>query len=306
MNDSPKTTCPYCQASLLMQNTHAGDSIRCASCGQIWQHGFQPVATRVSRQAVASMICGAAALLCGFLTGIPAIILGVRALLAIRRNYGLHGRNLAITGITTGVIFGSCCLTYLLSIAWLMNEYESTTNPVRIEQLRSEICQLELPPELQPREGERLPTGMRTLEYANEPASRPTTRQLHIHYYPAQLGYDSDHLEQEYHTFASRSGMRPTASRRDHTIITDGKPLQVHSQMTVGHMGIRYQHYWSVIPVTAGDALIVYLEPPSAAQLAELEAEPIIDAARPEAGPGALPPHVARLFASVAPANASE
>jgi prepilin-type processing-associated H-X9-DG protein len=64
-----------------------------------WEEEKGPVLT--SGKAVASLILGIASFLCSFLTGIPAIILGILGLRDIGRGQA-GGQGLAITGIVTG------------------------------------------------------------------------------------------------------------------------------------------------------------------------------------------------------------
>jgi hypothetical protein len=72
-------------------------------------HALPPNGTRArtSKLAVWSMVAGIASMFCSFLTGIPAVIMGMISLNRIgKSNHGLTGSGFAIAGIITGVVCG--------------------------------------------------------------------------------------------------------------------------------------------------------------------------------------------------------
>lgn len=72
-------------------------------------HALPPDGTRAktSKLAVWSMVAGIASMFCSFLTGIPAVIMGVISLNRIgKSNHRLTGSGFAIAGIITGVVCG--------------------------------------------------------------------------------------------------------------------------------------------------------------------------------------------------------
>ncbi len=78
-----------------------------------------PAAAKTSVLAIASLVLGILSVFCfGFLTAIPAIILGIVALVKINRAAGAKtGQGLAIAGLATGgvgLIFGTAILAALL------------------------------------------------------------------------------------------------------------------------------------------------------------------------------------------------
>ncbi|MDG2383715.1 MAG: hypothetical protein P8N76_18730 [Pirellulaceae bacterium] len=111
MNSSIHTTasewgavvCPNCAAQLLAQ---AGvGSLVCANCHTQFRSDGRWPRSRFSRKAIISCVLGFLSFLLLFLTGIPALILGVCALSDIRRqssSAALKGRWLAIIGATLG------------------------------------------------------------------------------------------------------------------------------------------------------------------------------------------------------------
>jgi len=69
--------------------------------------------------ALASLILGSASiLLCGLFTGIPALILGHRAIKLIRRSRGLlQGMELAVPGLVMG--YAGCALWLVFIVGWI-------------------------------------------------------------------------------------------------------------------------------------------------------------------------------------------
>lgn len=133
-------TCPNCQAQMRLRDDLAGRKIRCKSCNSVvsvprpgeeadefadlveeeappmrsmpprQSQGIRGNQRRrgasrggaLSKAALWSTILGGFAMFCcGFFTGIPAVILGIVALMNIANN-GLQGKGLAITGLTLG------------------------------------------------------------------------------------------------------------------------------------------------------------------------------------------------------------
>jgi hypothetical protein len=113
-SNSISATCGSCGTALVTDDLLETDVVSCANCGLTFNLAeAADIETRVSRQAVLSMLLGFASIICLFLTGIPAIILGARSLGLIRREPAHYkGRGLAIAGIVTGsgfgVILGTC------------------------------------------------------------------------------------------------------------------------------------------------------------------------------------------------------
>jgi prepilin-type processing-associated H-X9-DG protein len=111
---------------------NAGRRARCQVCGRVlivpkpsapFDPDFGPDLDDVaalervsSRKAVASMVLGLWSLVCGMLTGLPAVILGGASLREIKRSEGrLGGRGMAVTGIVSGLI--GCAIITLAFLA---------------------------------------------------------------------------------------------------------------------------------------------------------------------------------------------
>ena len=110
-------TCPACGALLVIEGLGPDQAVLCPACcarSVIRRRGF---VVRTSRLAIVSLTLGIGSLLGIFVTGIPAIIVGVVALRKINRSQGsLVGRSLAIAGIATGAVFGFMCAPFTLAL----------------------------------------------------------------------------------------------------------------------------------------------------------------------------------------------
>ena len=86
------------------------------SRGAEWEDRPRPPTT--SGMAVASLVLGVLSLLCSLLSGLPAIVLGVIALVDIGRSEGRKkGKGLAITGVVAGLL-GVVALPILLTYGY--------------------------------------------------------------------------------------------------------------------------------------------------------------------------------------------
>jgi hypothetical protein len=111
------TICPGCQAELVTAGLRPGQAVICPACcatSVLRRTGF---VVRTSRLAIVSLTLGIASLVGMCLTGIPAIIMGALALRQINRSRGgIVGRHLALSGITTGGVFGILCVPFTLAL----------------------------------------------------------------------------------------------------------------------------------------------------------------------------------------------
>jgi hypothetical protein len=103
--------------------------------GPPWQDPRAPHPWPVTdNRAALSLAFGLTSLITCGITGLPAVILGVRAQTAIRQSRGsLTGGSLAAWGIATGVlgsIFGMLLMAAVVLSAWVDSRREATTIPV--------------------------------------------------------------------------------------------------------------------------------------------------------------------------------
>lgn len=103
--------CPNCDAMLLPERVD-DMAVLCANCRFVFVPAGRRTEQRTSRKAVISFGLGLLSLVGLFLTGIPAILLGISALRDIQRSpRALTGKPLAIGGIASGAVFGLMCGT---------------------------------------------------------------------------------------------------------------------------------------------------------------------------------------------------
>ena len=109
--------CPHCGASLATEAVDDGTTVVCAACRQSFVLRPAADARRYSRKALASLVLGIGSIIFWFAAGIPAIILGVLALIDIRRHEDqLKGKQAAIAGIIVGCSLGVICFPVLLGL----------------------------------------------------------------------------------------------------------------------------------------------------------------------------------------------
>jgi uncharacterized paraquat-inducible protein A len=110
-------SCPHCGASLATEAVDDGTTIVCAACRQSFVLRPAADSRRYSRKALASLVLGICSIIFWCAAGIPAIILGVLALIDIRRHEDqLKGRQAAIAGIIVGCSLGVICFPVLLGL----------------------------------------------------------------------------------------------------------------------------------------------------------------------------------------------
>lgn len=156
------SVCTRCQAELSLIGLRAGDIALCARCGNAAPLPPAKDTRRVSKKAVFSVIFGAMGFLISCLGGIPALVLGIWALLDIRRRDDeLKGRTAAIVGISLGAVTTFLCGP--MSIAVLLpavqqlreaqNRMQSTQQVTASQDVRAvadQIGSLKLPSALFP------------------------------------------------------------------------------------------------------------------------------------------------------------
>ena len=114
MPDETSIHCPACHAELIVTGLTGGQRVLCAQCRAAFSLAGEPPAQRVCPKARVSLLLGLVSPLGLLLTGIPAIVLGLRALADIRRQpHALRGRVMAIGGIASGGFFVLACVVVL-------------------------------------------------------------------------------------------------------------------------------------------------------------------------------------------------
>ena len=138
--------CEACQTELIATSVEAEQVVRCASCG----HRFLPKlsdteATRkTDRMAKRSFWLGISSVLLFALTGIPALIYGVRSLRRMRfRVANKREKFQAITGTVLGILFGCLGSLFLMLVGvvilMVVFTFEQSLDPVRIDEVAQTV-----------------------------------------------------------------------------------------------------------------------------------------------------------------------
>ena len=124
-NAGRSANCPDCGGELQIPNPRQGSVARAEDHGGI-----------TSGKAITSLILGVMSLFCVALTGIPAVLYGLKAIVEINRDRGLtRGRGIATTGIVLGV-FGSTVMTVVAVIPLVERFRESIAHQQCMQNLK--------------------------------------------------------------------------------------------------------------------------------------------------------------------------
>ena len=179
--------CPRCQSELVVGLVSNQQQVRCARGGSISQPQVEQGTRQVNRAARWSLWLGLSSILLLWITGIPALILGIRALWQMRykrptkreKESAIIG---TVLGTTFGLLLGGCATGALaMAITIAINAMPTSTNdPAVIRQWMDEVVHLDLPPELEATDAIWL-MSTQSFEFnkAGKPYEFPTT-QLHV------------------------------------------------------------------------------------------------------------------------------
>ena len=111
------TLCPHCGSELATEGLPADATLVCAGCMKIALVPQAKDLRRVSRLAIASLALAALTPFLSCLAGLPALLLGIAALVDLRKQEEqLKGRGLAIAGIALAVIGSLICTPIVIAI----------------------------------------------------------------------------------------------------------------------------------------------------------------------------------------------
>ena len=170
--------CSNCQAELVTESLASGRDIRCASCGKVISREFLGATNFSYRDAWWSLGWGLSSIFLLCFAGIPAVYLGIRALLRMRyRPATLAARRTAIWGIVTGGLFGilmggTLIVTgVIVLVFWATTE--QTEDPQRGLAILNEIASLDLDYErIQPQRALNSKVFMSVVELMDSPEEK--------------------------------------------------------------------------------------------------------------------------------------
>lgn len=171
--------CPRCQSELVVGQVSHQQQVRCARCGTVsWPQTENVSQRKPNRAARWSLWLGLSSILLFSITGIPALILGIRSLLQMRyerptkweKEAGVVG---TILGTVFGVLLGGCILTGggMILFAILSIPRQQTNDPAVIRQWMDQVVRVDLPKELEPRSARFLMGTQTRLEFDNATAA---------------------------------------------------------------------------------------------------------------------------------------
>lgn len=189
--------CPHCQSELVLGLVSHQQQVRCARCGKVSRPQTENVSQRKPNRAARwSLWLGLSSILLLSITGIPALILGIRSLLQMRyeqptrreKEAGVVG---TLLGAIFGVLLGGCFLggggMILFSMLYL--PLERSRDPDMIRQWMDQVVQIDLPEGLEPSSARKQMGTQTFLEFNNDQgppfhgqSQHKTTRLSIIHF----------------------------------------------------------------------------------------------------------------------------
>ncbi len=253
MDFEAATDCPYCQVALLTAGTDESDWVRCSNCGRKFSRAIGATVVRTSRLAIASLVVGLGSLFCGFLSGIPAVLLGLLALRRIHRSESrLRGRPLAICGIVSGGLLGLGCGAFVGLTAWIASEVHTTKDANEIVAMAADLGSFDLPPEVKPIEGDQLPLGIKLIHYADLARRDKAGVLITTVYYPNWMGFDRQRAAAQVVYYSSSLRGVEIDEEEEFTLLIDGENVVVTRQVRRGKGPQRFRAYVAVLEANQG------------------------------------------------------
>ena len=195
-----KIPCTHCHSEMVLTRALPDVSIRCSGCGFI----TEPVETNDAKVtsdpgARWSLWLGLSSVVLLFITGLPALFLGVRSLLRMKHYEPLKfDRNAAIAGTVLGTIFGVIIGAFaafvLFVFAITLTTVERTEDPDEVLRNLATFAKLDVPSKL-------LPTGARNIlqtrdvTFRDHKNGRSATISLEIGYIRSTFGPNTNQLK---------------------------------------------------------------------------------------------------------------
>jgi len=210
MSTEPSVACPDCGVILPTAGLSPGITVQCARCGKQFTLGSQPVLEpSTSGKAITSLVLGLIPV--PVVTGVPAIILGIWALIDIRRQAGLlKGSGLAICGIIFGSLCSVVCGTFLGFSVMVARGTNFTEEPDEVATISAKVAQFDLPDGMKPLVGmemgifgfrmvmygdRKMPTGGDAMGPGGGPQSPGTV--IMLMKFPAMMAANQQQMDQQ-------------------------------------------------------------------------------------------------------------
>jgi hypothetical protein len=253
--------------------------VQCSSCGKQFNLGDSfPSEPATSGKAVTSLVLGLIPV--PLITGIPAIILGIWALIDIKRRAGqLRGSGMAASGI----LFGSLCTfictplvgMFIYFVSNVAQQFNFTNDPEQVAAISHRIAEFDVPEGIEPiGAADTGFIGWQMAVYGDSP-NDPTTMIMLMKFPPIMAG-NQQQMEQQMQQQMrmQRNGVNVEESRVV-TYTIRGEPVQVSEGFGKdSNTGNRARQYMAMIPGTEGPLMVLLItQDPPQNEAAETETE---------------------------------
>jgi len=271
MSTESTTMCPNCGVSLPTAGLAAGVTVQCARCGRQFSLGAAPLAPppTTSGKATASLVLG---IIPGFcFTGVPAILMGILALVDIRRAAGrLKGSGMAVTGIALGTVCGVVCTPLLGGLIWLVTnvvkESKFSDKPEEIAPIAAKFGTFQVPEGINTIAGMDTGfVGMRMVIYGDR-QNNPSTMIMMMQFPPFMAGTQKDmerQMQQQWKSGQKMGINTETTNQLTYTIRS--QPTQVAENIgKEPNTGKRVRQYIALLPGDGGPLMVMIItsDPP--------------------------------------------
>jgi Domain of unknown function (DUF4190) len=263
MNSEQSIVCPSCGAVLPASGLEPGAFVQCSRCGKQFNLGTTvPTQQRTSGKAVASLVLGLLPI--PLLTGIPAIILGIWALMDIKRYAGqLRGTGAAATGIIFGSLCTFVCTPTIGVVAYYtvraFQQMELTKDPDEAAVIASDIAEFEAPEGLQPILGGAAFGGKMAI-YGDRP-DNPNSM-IMLMKFPAWMAASQAQMQQQMQQQMQMQGQQQlnVQATKVETFTIRGQPVQVNVGVGKDAQTSRAaRQYMALIPGDTGPIMILVI-----------------------------------------------
>jgi uncharacterized protein (UPF0212 family) len=146
--------CPSCRAEIACVQMSDDALVRCSCCGNVFETSVHNTASKLNPRAMISFALGLCSLGFLMLTGIPAIMMGLRSLKQIRQSEQReHGKWMSYCGIAMGSVFGigfgSLALVALYASLLVYFSSESGDDQASRREILSQVIDVQLPDDLE-------------------------------------------------------------------------------------------------------------------------------------------------------------
>ncbi len=190
--------CTHCASEMVLTKSEPNATIRCSKCGFLTAP-LDKKSVEKDRGAWWSLWLGLSSIVLLFLTGIPAVYLGVRSLLRMRHYNPRPGdRRAAIAGTSLGsffgIIIGSVVGFLLFVVVLTLTTLEQTKDPAEIKQILSNFATIETPDSLLAYRGRVILNSQQEVIFQDHQKQRDATIRLEIGYLKPMFGANTNQL----------------------------------------------------------------------------------------------------------------